>query len=625
MSMTDNELLAEFARSGSQDAFRELAGRYSGMVLATCRRRLGDSHQAEDVAQAVFLALARKASRIRPGKLAAWLHRAAELGSLRVLRDRSLRKRREREAAEMVSENDTAKAWEEVRPVLDEAVAGLPARYREVIVMHYLGGRKVADVSAELGKPVGTVCSLLSRGVEKLRAALERRGVSAMPAAALAGVLAANSSGAPVSAALVDSIVGTALAEVPASSVLAISETIFSGMFWAKAKSVAAAVCIAVLAGTAGTVGATHLVSLSGGPRPGASPFYAEMADRSWKLAGGKAGPPFRAGMLHASGGALDSAGRRLLVFGGGSTAHAGNEVWSWSIDTRRWKRLYAPDRLLIPRDEARGHVDNAGRPGMWLPSGRPIARSSYSSLEFIPEKGFMIAGGEYTVSGRDNQYWKTGGRPEGVWPRDPMDFWSFDPETLKWTYRGSARRKPNPGPMPRSITAAVYVPDAKTVIAVDRSHATWSYDVEEGSWSRRSGGGYGYHSCLAYDSRRRRVYCTAKAPRAGGGNKLVLKTYDPAGDRWSPLELSGEEPRTGDNGEGIAYDTRNDVLVTFGNDGLWAVDLEEECWLKNPGNPKPAPRRQGGVFNRLRYDPVNNVTFYVGEEVWAYRYAGGR
>src|SRR5438034_11714051 len=64
--MTDADALHQYAHNGSAQAFRELVTRYTGLAYAAARRQLrGDAHLAEDVTQAVFIVLARRAGSIR--------------------------------------------------------------------------------------------------------------------------------------------------------------------------------------------------------------------------------------------------------------------------------------------------------------------------------------------------------------------------------------------------------------------------------------------------------------------------------------------------------------------------------------------------------------------------------
>src|SRR2546427_9906851 len=83
----DFELLREHVERGSDEAFRTLVERHSGMVHGAAMRIVRDEHLAEEVTQAVFIILARKGARLRRGTiLAGWLHRAARLVALGALR-----------------------------------------------------------------------------------------------------------------------------------------------------------------------------------------------------------------------------------------------------------------------------------------------------------------------------------------------------------------------------------------------------------------------------------------------------------------------------------------------------------------------------------------------------------
>src|SRR5579883_1379871 len=72
----DGVLLNRFVMTKDREAFELLMARHGPMVLGTARRLVGDSHDAEDVFQAVFFSLARLAKSIRQGRaLPAWLHK----------------------------------------------------------------------------------------------------------------------------------------------------------------------------------------------------------------------------------------------------------------------------------------------------------------------------------------------------------------------------------------------------------------------------------------------------------------------------------------------------------------------------------------------------------------------
>ena len=91
--MTDRELLAEYARSGSERAFAEIVARHSAMVYSACLRVLGDPAAAEDAVQAAFLVLVRKARGVDGSALAGWLFRTAERSAREVRRARYRRAR----------------------------------------------------------------------------------------------------------------------------------------------------------------------------------------------------------------------------------------------------------------------------------------------------------------------------------------------------------------------------------------------------------------------------------------------------------------------------------------------------------------------------------------------------
>src|SRR5262249_9322955 len=146
-------------------------------VLGACRRVLTDPHAAEDCFQATFLVLARKAGSLQgPQPLGPWLYGVATRTALKA-RARAARRRvceRRAAVAEAVTPPDGL-GWRDLRPKLDEAIAGLPEKYRTPFVLHHLEGLTVAEVAHRLGCPQGTAAARLARAKEQLRARLARR------------------------------------------------------------------------------------------------------------------------------------------------------------------------------------------------------------------------------------------------------------------------------------------------------------------------------------------------------------------------------------------------------------------------------------------------------------------
>jgi RNA polymerase sigma factor (sigma-70 family) len=183
MKTTDQEL-SDRLRAGDEEAFEHIVGLWSGMVYASCLRILRDTHAAEDATQAVFLMLLRKkASFDSKTILSSWLYRTALLTARDALRGRRRQEARERKKAEeqptvIDHPNTEGEDRERLRHNLDKALAALPENYREVLVLHYFGGKGREEVAAELGLSVKAVSMRLSRGVEKLRSKLAAAGTA---------------------------------------------------------------------------------------------------------------------------------------------------------------------------------------------------------------------------------------------------------------------------------------------------------------------------------------------------------------------------------------------------------------------------------------------------------------
>jgi DNA-directed RNA polymerase specialized sigma24 family protein len=121
--MDDAELLRLYARDGSESAFQTLVERYLGLVHSAALRQVCDPHMSEDVAQVVFIILARKAGRLSArANMLGWLYRATRLASMRVVRTEMRRLQREQAAVEVefaAVEEETACIWEQIAPLLE--------------------------------------------------------------------------------------------------------------------------------------------------------------------------------------------------------------------------------------------------------------------------------------------------------------------------------------------------------------------------------------------------------------------------------------------------------------------------------------------------------------------------
>jgi RNA polymerase sigma factor (sigma-70 family) len=172
--MTDWELLERYARAGDAEAFTEIARRHTDMVYGTARRSAGP--QAEDVTQAVFLLLARKAGKLRPtGSLAGWLHGATRWCCLNLKKTEAHRQQRERAAARrevQVMETDDP----ETMACLDAALASLDPTERDSVLLRYFERHSFGEAGAALGVSAEAARKRSERGLEKLRRFFIKRG-----------------------------------------------------------------------------------------------------------------------------------------------------------------------------------------------------------------------------------------------------------------------------------------------------------------------------------------------------------------------------------------------------------------------------------------------------------------
>ena len=196
----DAALLEHYARSGAEDAFSELVSRHLALVYhAALRQVAGDTRRAEDVAQAVFIDLARKAAHLsRRPCLVGWLHTSTRFAATNLRRAEHRRQIREREALamhEIQSASPIDTAWERLRPVIDDALHDLGERDREAVLLRYFEGLTFAAVGAKLSVTEDAARVRVERALEKIRRALAHRGVTST-SAALATVLGGHAAAA---------------------------------------------------------------------------------------------------------------------------------------------------------------------------------------------------------------------------------------------------------------------------------------------------------------------------------------------------------------------------------------------------------------------------------------------
>jgi RNA polymerase sigma factor (sigma-70 family) len=199
----DAELLERFVTARDESAFDALVRRHGPLVYGACRRLLDDSNDADDVFQATFVVLARRAGAIRKrASVGAWLYGVAYRIARRVKAKAERRRAQETQAVTAMSTDpETDRAWHDLRPVLDEELCALPEKYRLPLVLCYLEGKTWDEAARQLGWRRGSMSRRLEKARELLRARLTRRGLD-LPAVALAAVLTSSALSAAVPPAL---------------------------------------------------------------------------------------------------------------------------------------------------------------------------------------------------------------------------------------------------------------------------------------------------------------------------------------------------------------------------------------------------------------------------------------
>jgi RNA polymerase sigma factor (sigma-70 family) len=260
----DAQLLRDYAGHGSETAFAELVQRNIGLVYSAAFRHVGVAAQAEEITQAVFIILARKAASVRSDLvLQSWLYATTRLTALSFLRGERRRQLREQEAymQSALQETGSESLWPQLAPLLDEAISHLGRKDRDALVLRFFKEKEVREVAAALRVSEAATHKRVNRALEKLRLFFAKRGISSTTAV-IAREISAHSIQAPP-AGLAAAVTAAAVAKgaTASASTLTLIKGALNLMAWTKAKT-AALVGASVLALGTSTVVVSQMLPL---------------------------------------------------------------------------------------------------------------------------------------------------------------------------------------------------------------------------------------------------------------------------------------------------------------------------------------------------------------------------
>jgi RNA polymerase sigma factor (sigma-70 family) len=250
---SDMELVRHYLRAGSEEAFTALVQRHINLVYSVAFRHVGNAAHAEEITQAVFILLARKAAALRPDTvLEGWLYETTRLTSSSFLRGERRRQWREQEAymQSTLDESNKVYVWKQMSPLLDEAMARLGQKDRDAVILRFFKNKNLGQVAAALQITEAAAQKRVYRALEKLHRHFHKRGVSSTITNIADEISAHSIQAAPV--ALIKSISAVAAAKGAAATLptLKLIKGVSKIMAWTKAKTVV--VTVVVLACMAG-------------------------------------------------------------------------------------------------------------------------------------------------------------------------------------------------------------------------------------------------------------------------------------------------------------------------------------------------------------------------------------
>ena len=248
--MEDIELLQQYARNQSEEAFAALVSQHINLVYSTALRQAGNPDLAEEITQVVFIILARKAATLDANViLSAWLCRTARYTAANALTVQRRRQHHEQEAQEMQSilNEPEPNPWSQIAPLLDTALGQLREADQNAITLRFFENKSFSEVALALGASEDAAKMRVGRALEKLRKFFGKRGFT-LSAAVIAAAVSANAVQAAPAGLAASVTVSAVNGLASTTSSLSLLQATLKLMGWMKAKTIASVAAGVILA-----------------------------------------------------------------------------------------------------------------------------------------------------------------------------------------------------------------------------------------------------------------------------------------------------------------------------------------------------------------------------------------
>ena len=236
--MSDWELLQQYLQRADEQAFGELVNRHLPLVYSAAVRQTSRAALAEEVAQAVFVLLARKASTFNSKVvLPAWLFRATRLIAASAQRQEARQQHQLTELMHAHAIDREESTWQELAPHLDGALAGLSEKDRQAVLLRFFCNKEFKELAGDLNISEPAAKKRVYRALDKLHNILERKGVTVSSVVLGSALVKHAAQAAPASFAT--AVQQAAVNSAGLGSVATLVDQGARALFWARLKDLA--------------------------------------------------------------------------------------------------------------------------------------------------------------------------------------------------------------------------------------------------------------------------------------------------------------------------------------------------------------------------------------------------